>query len=189
MAKADNSDSWVSTGTIVSVYPIGVFVASVLLNRFLLGVSPIDIALPSHQLLVFVIVASVLLVANHTWLMTSTELSRLRFGMYAAPEEWNAAEASRADVPEKGWLELERRHNAHRNATENTVYFGLLVGVFSLVSPSPAAAGVWIIGFGVARLGHTFGYLSGNTSLRGLFMTLSLLAMYGMASYLLMGLF
>ena len=84
----------------------------------------------------------------------------------------------------EGLRELERRHNAHRNTTENVVYFIILALVFVIVSPPTIATQVWIIGFAVARLGYTYSYLAGRDNVRGLFMSLSLLAMYGMASYL-----
>ena len=72
--------------------------------------------------------------------------------------------------------ELERRHNTHRNTTENTIYFTLLALVFVLVSPTTVAAQAWIVGFAVARLGYTYSYLAGKDDVRGLFMSLSLLA-------------
>ena len=134
------------------------------------------------------VVAAVLLVINHTWLMTTTELTRVRFNLYATPEEWAASGTSREDAPEEGARELERRHNVHRNTTENAIYFILLAFVFFLVSPTTLATQVWIIGFAVARLGYTYSYLAGRDNARGLFMTLSLLAMYGIASYLAMSL-
>ena len=84
--------------------------------------------------------------------------------------------------------ELERRHNAHRNTTENTIYFILLVMIFALASPTTVAAHAWIVGYAVARLGYTYSYLAGKDGARGLFMSLSLLAMYGIASYLVMSL-
>jgi len=127
-----------------------------------------------------------LLVINHTWLMTSTELTRVRYKIYATPEEWVARGKRRDDVSEEGWRELERRHNAHRNTTENTIYFVFLVFIFAFVSPAILAAQVWIVGFAAARLGYTYSYLSGNDSARGVFMSLSLLSLYGMTSYLLM---
>ena len=81
--------------------------------------------------------------------------------------------------------EVERRLNAHRNATENTVYFVLLAPVFVLVSPPLIAVQIWTLGFALSRLGYTYCYLFGKDGLRGIFMSLGLLAMYGMASYLL----
>ncbi len=85
--------------------------------------------------------------------------------------------------------ELERRHNTHRNTTENTIYFILLALVFVFVSPTTVAAQAWIIGFAIARLGYTYSYLAGKDNVRGLFMSLSLLSKYGIVSYLAMSLF
>lgn len=188
MTNSNSKDQKQRTKTLVKVYPLGILLISLVLNYFVFGVTPFLVSLPSSQSLAFVVVAAALLVANHTWLMTTTELTRLRFDLHATPEEWKASGALQADVPEEGWRELERRHNAHRNATENTVYFAILVGAFVMVSPPVLASGVWILGFAVGRLGHTFSYLTENTSLRGAFMSLSILAMYGMASYLVLSL-
>ena len=93
------------------------------------------------------------------------------------------------DAPEEGVRELARRHNAHRNTTENTVYFALLTMIFASVTPTPAAAQAWIVGFALARVGYSYGYLAGKDNVRGIFMSLSLVAMYGMASYLVISLF
>ena len=186
MTNTDDARLKRRTMTIAKVYPVGVLLVSVLLNYFVFGVNPVVVALPSVESIVALIIAAPLLVINHTWLMTSTELTRIRFGLYSTPEEWTASGTSPQDAPEKGLRELKRRHNAHRNTTENTVYFAFLVGIFVLVSPPTLAAQAWIIGFAVARLGYTYSYLVGNVNLRGLFMSLSLLAMYGMASYLAM---
>ncbi len=170
--------------TMVLAYPFVLLVIGAALNLFLFGVSPVVVALPSTDLAAALVTASVLLLINHTWLMISTELSRLKYGLHATPEEWSASNARPEDAPDEGLLELERRHNAHRNTTENTVYFALLALTLSLVSPDPVAAGVWIIGYAVARLGYSHCYLTKNTGGRGLFMSLSLISLYGMASYL-----
>lgn len=117
--------------------------------------------------------------------MTTTELTRATFKIYATPEEWIASGTHRDNISEEGLREIERQHNAHRNTTENVVYFVFLAIIFIFLSPTLLAAQVWIVGFPVARLGYTYSYLSGNDNARGLFMTLGLLALYGMASYLL----
>ena len=174
--------------TLVTVYPLGVLLVSLVLNYFAFGVNPLVVALPPSQSVGFVVVAAVLLVVNHSWLMTTTELTRLRFDMYATPEEREASGDLSKNVSEEGRRALERQHNAHRNLTENTVYFAMLAGVFVLVSPPVLTTAVWTVGFAVARLGHTYSYLTANTNLRGLFMTLSLVAMYGMAGYLVLSL-
>ncbi len=174
---------------IVKAYPLGLLLIGVALNFFVFGVNPAAVALPSAECIRALVIAAVLLAINHTWIMTTTELTRVRFKMFSTPEEWAASGTSRQDVSEEGLRELERRHNAHRTTTENTVYFILLVLVFVLVSPTTIAAQAWIVGFAVARLGYTFSYLAGKDDARGLFMSLSLLAMYGIASYLVMSLF
>ncbi|MES0882871.1 MAPEG family protein [Roseibium sp. SCP14] len=167
----------------ILAYPFALIAISLVLNVLLFGIHPIAIALPSKPVIIALVIAAVLLLANHTWLMTTTELTRVKFGMYATPEEWQASGRKREDTAPKGLEELERRHNAHRNSTENTVYFVLLVLVFSVTSPADTAAVVWIAGFGAARLGYSFSYLTGRDGLRGLFMSLSLLCLYGLASY------
>lgn len=174
--------------TIIVAYPFGVALISFVLNWFAFGVKPPIIALPSLEYIYPLIIAATLLVINHTWLMTTTELTRVRFKMYATPEEWVASGTSQSEVSEEGVRELERRHNIHRNTTENTIYFIFLAFMLVLVSPTILAAQVWIIGFAVARLGYTYSYLSGNDNARGLFMSLGLLALYGMTSYLLISL-
>ncbi len=174
--------------TIVMVYPVGVLAIGVILNFFVFGVNPCVVALPSIECIRALVIAAVLLTVNHTWIMTATELTRVRFKMYATPEQWAASGTSRQDAPEEGVRELERHHNTHRNTTENTTYYILLALVFVFVSPTTVAAQAWLVGFAVARLGYTYSYLAGKDDARGLFMSLSLLAMYGMASYLVMSL-
>lgn len=174
---------------IVQGYPLGLLLIAILVNLFAFGVSPPALAIPSTEIVTALVISAALLVVNHSWLMTTTELTRLRFDMHATPEEWAASGRKQEQAPEEGVRELARRHNAHRNTTENAVYFVLLALIFAFVSPPTAAAQVWIVGYAVARLGYTFSYLTGNISARGLFMSLSLLAMYGIAVYLLMSLF
>ncbi len=166
------------TMTIVMAYPVGILAIGVILNFFVFGVNPFVVALPSIECIRALVIAAVLLTVNHTWIMTATELARVRFKMYSTPEEWAASGTSRQDTPEEGLRELERRHNIHRNTTENTIYYILLALIFVFASPTTVAAQTWIIGFAVARLGYTYSYLAGNVSLRGLFMSLSLLAVY-----------
>lgn len=175
--------------TIVAIYPVFVCLVSIALNLFVLGATPMLVALPSAECIRALAIAAVLLTFNHTWLMTATELTRARFKLFATPEEWAARGLSADEASQDGVRELQRHHNAHRNATENTVCFVLLAGVFAFTSPSAIAAYTWAIGFAVARVGHAYGYLKGSDSLRGIFMTLGLLSMYGLASHLGIGLF
>jgi len=169
---------------IVTVYPVVVCLASIAINVFAFKPSSMQITLPSIACIQALVISGVLLTINHTWLMTATELTRARFKLFATPEEWAASGIKAEDASTDGIRELQRHHNAHRNTTENTVYFVLLAAVFAFTSPTSVAAYVWIVGFAVARMGHVYGYLRGKDGIRGIFMTLSLLALYGLASHL-----
>ena len=172
------------TLAIVKAYPLGLLVAGLVVNLLVFGVSPSAAALPSAASINALVIAAILLTVNHTWLMTATALTRARFDIHSTPGEWAASGASPDDVSEEGLGELERNHNAHRNTTENTLYFILLASILVLISPSDLAAQVWIVGYALSRLGYTYGYLAGRDGTRYIFMSLSLLAMYGIASYL-----
>ena len=172
---------------IILCYPVALILIALVINWFAFGIDKVVVALPATDIICALAIAGVLLAINHSWLMTSTELTRLKYKIYATPEEWAASGTVKEDASKEGLNELERRHNAHRNTTENTVYFVFLAAILSLVSPSVLAAQIWIIGFAVARLGYTFSYLAGRDDARGLFMSLSLTAIYGMASYLAIG--
>jgi len=176
------------TMSIVVIYRIVVILLSVALNIFVFEVHPFVVTLPSNELFQTLIIATVLLVLNHTWLMTATELTRVRFKMYSTPEEWLASGTNRGDATKKGISELERHHSTHQNTKENVVYYVLLALIFVFSSPPTIVATVWLVGFAVARLGYTYSYLYGKDNARGLFMSLSLLAVYGLASYLVMSL-
>lgn len=169
---------------IILAYPVALILVGVGLNAFVFGIEPPVVAFPSTQIVCALAISAVLLVVNHTWLMTATELTRLNYNIYASHEEWAQNHARKEDVTQQGWIELDRHHNAHRNATENTVYFVFLAFVFSMVSPSILGAQIFFIGFAVSRLGYTFSALRGRSDLRGVFMSLSLLALYGLATYL-----
>lgn len=174
---------------IVVLYPVALCFVSVAVNTLAFGVEPILVALPSPECIRALVLAAALLTLNHTWLMTATELTRGRFKLFATPEEWAASGTNAEDASAEGVRELERHHGAHRNATENTTCFVLLAVAFAFTSPSALGAYTWIVGFAVARLGHAYAYLSRKDGLRGLFMTLGLLAMYGLASHLVLGSF
>lgn len=172
------------TIAIVKAYPLVLLVIGIVMNLFIFGVNPVAVSLPSAEIIGALFIAAILLTINHTWLMTTTALTRARFKIHSTPEEWSASGTSPENVPKDGLIELERRHNAHRNTTENTIYFILLALVLVLISPTASATQVWIVGFAVSRLGYTYGYLAGKDGARYIFMSLSLLAMYGIASYL-----
>jgi uncharacterized MAPEG superfamily protein len=176
------------TRWIVISYPIVVLLISGLINLLVLDVNPMVVATPSKDCIVALTITAALLVFNHTWLMTSTELTRVRYTMFATPEDQAASGVDDGEASEQGVKALERRYNAHRNTTENTAIFCLLAPVFVLISPAVLAVYVWIVAFGIARIGYTWSYLAGNVQARGLFMSLGLLATYGMASYLVISL-
>ena len=173
---------------IILAYPIALIIAGLIANLLLLGVEPAAIALPTKGIIAALIVSAIMLLANHTWLMTSTELTRLKYDMHATPEEREASGRAETDVSSEGVQELERRHNAHANATENVVHFVFLAFLISVVSAATITAQLWIIGFAIGRLGHTYSYLTGRDGLRGIFMSVSLASLYGLASYLLFSL-
>ncbi len=173
---------------IVVAYPFGILLVAILLNIFVFGVNPFVILMPSVEYIRAVVIATVLLIINHTWLMTSTELTRLRYNMFSTPEEWAENGRSPEDISREGIYELKRHHDTHLNNTENIIYFILLCLAFVFVAPPVLAAEVLIIGYAVSRLGYTYSFLSGKDGVRGLFMTLSLLSMYSMAIYLVMSL-
>lgn len=168
----------------VIAYPFGVLALAIVLNLFVLEINTFKVGLPASQVVIALAVAGILLSVNHTWLMTATEITRVKYKMYATPEEWAASGTSLKDIPEAAIHELERTHNAHRNTTENTVYFLMLLIPFVLSTPSNLAAYIWLIGFSVARLGYTLSYLKGSDNFRGVFMTLGLISAYGIACYL-----
>lgn len=174
---------------IILFYPLGILLVGIVLNFFAVGVRPYVVSLPPIEGIRALVIATVLLVINHTWIMTSTELVRVRFRMFATPEEWAENNSSENDAPEPGIRDLKRRHDTHNNTTENTVYYILLSLIFALSSANVIAMQVWIIGFAIARLGYTYSYFTRNTGLRGVFMTLGLLAIYGMASNLMISIF
>ncbi len=169
---------------IILAYPFALLTAGILVNLLLFGVTPAIVALPEPAVVVALSISAVLLLGNHTWLMTSTELTRLKYNMHATPEEWAASDYAREDVSTKGQQELERHHNAHRNTTENVVYFGILAALVSITSPVALAVQVWGLGFAIGRIGHSFSYLAGLDGLRGIAMSISLASLYGLASYL-----
>lgn len=174
---------------LILLYPFALLFICLLLNTLIFGVSSLVVAIPTMESVRLVVVAAVLLIINHTWLMTTTELTRVKYRMFATPEEWRTSGTNRSNVTEEGVLELERHHNTHRNTTENSIYYVLLSFIFILGSPSSTAAIVWLMLFPLARLGYTYSYLNGKDGMRGAFMSLGLLSIYGMASYLMIALF
>ena len=75
---------------LIKAYPFALLLLSCLLN-WALGLVTIEISLPSNALFGAALLASSLLVINHSWIMTETELARTRLQIFATPEEWQAS--------------------------------------------------------------------------------------------------
>ena len=187
-AKISQAKTHKKIAKIVIAYPFALILIGLAINLLLFSIQPATIALLTPAIMITMISSAVLLLANHIWLMTSTELTRLQHNIRTTPEEWEQSEHNKADVSEKGTQELERRHNAHRNTTENVVYFAFLAILISIISPVAIAAQIWMIGFAINRLGYTFAYLTGCDGTRGIFMSISLVSLFGLASYLMLSL-
>ena len=185
----DNNTNELKIYSILLAYPIVLLLISFSLNIFLFEIKPYVIALPSTEHIKAFVIAAVLLTINHTWIMTATEVIRAKFKIHSTPEEWKKSGGSENKVLDEGVRELKRCHDTHLNTSENLVYFALLGLPFIFVSPSNLVATVWLVGYAIARLGYTYSFLYGKDGARGLFMSLSLLAMYGLASYLVACLF
>jgi len=173
---------------IVVGYPFVLLFIAIALNIFAWEVKPLTISLPTIEYLRPLIIATVLLIINHSWLMTATEIVRSRYKVFSTPEEWITNKAKLEDAPAEGIRELKRCHDTHLNSTENIIYYILLCLIFILCSPPVLAAEILIIGYAISRIGYTYSFLYGKDGTRGLFMTLSLLAMYSMACYLVIAL-
>lgn len=174
---------------IIIAYPFVLLLIAIVINMFMWNVKPYEVSLPSIESIRALIIAAVLLIINHSWLMTVTELTRVRHKMYSTPEEWSANEMQPEDAPVEGVRELKRCHDTHLNNTENIIYFILLCSIFIFGTPSILATEILIIGYAVSRVGYTYSFLSGKDGVRGIFMSLSLIAMYSMLCYLVMSLF
>lgn len=182
-----STEDEINTSKIYSIlltYPIALILIGFLLNYFLFEIKPFVIALPSVEHINAFVIAAVLLTLNHSWIMTATEIVRSKFEIHSTPEEWKKSGSSEYQVSDEGARELKRCHDTHLNTTENSIYFILLGIPFIFVSPPVLVTFIWVIGYGVARLGYTYSFLHGKDGARGLFMSLGLLAMYGIASYL-----
>jgi len=176
------------TMKIIIAYPFVILIAALLINVFIIGMNPHVLAMPSLETIRAIVISGVLLVINHTWLMTTTELTRARFRMFSTPEEWAASETNPEDCSREGIIELKRQHDTHLNNTENIIYYIFLSIAFIFISPPVLAAQILIIGYAVSRLMYSYSFLAGKDGMRGLFMTLSLLLLYCMACYLALGL-
>jgi len=175
-------------GWIIKIYPFALLLISIIIN-LLLGVTSIETAVPSLEIIKILSISAVLLTINHSWIMTATELTRLRFKIFATPEEWKQSGKSKDSITDEGQFEIERHLNTHRNTTENIVYYIFLAVIFSFVSPDIVTASIWLLMFPISRFGYTYCYFSGNDNMRGIFMSLTLLSVYGISSFLVLSIF
>ena len=170
---------------ILTGYQVVLLLIAGVINLVAFDVGFEAVSLPDREALMVLAVAGGLLLLNHGWLMTSTEFARARFGLHATPEEWTKSGKDPERASREGLDEVARRHHSHRNTTENAVYFAMLSVLLLWVSPPISVVVTWGLLFPLSRLGYTYGYLSARTGIRGLFMSLSLIALYGIATYLL----
>ena len=170
--NSDNRDNS-SSGIIIKLYPFVILFIGLVIN-LLVGVSPLNATIPSIDLIQISSASAVLLLINHSWIMTSTELTRLRYKVFATPEEWRKSGENKEDISEDAQFEIERHLNAHRNTTENTIYFIFLSIIYVFISPAILLSLIWLLSYPLARLGYTYSYFSGKDALRGIFMSLSL---------------
>lgn len=165
-------------------YPIVVAGVALLINRYALPAAVQNALWPEQMLLLAFAFSTGLLWLNHCWIMTATELARLKHGIYVVPEEVPPAEQATYAPSPDGMADVGRCQNIHRNTTENSVYFfplaiGLLL-VPVLDKTEVGGAAFWFGAYALARLGYTFAYLRAKTGLRSLCMTVTLLANFGL---------
>jgi len=126
---------------IIKVYPFGMLVFAIVLN-FIFGIDSIQISNPSRELLGVISFAAIILVINHSWIMTVTELTRNRYKIFASPEERILSGYDKLDVTRKGSFEIERCLNTHRNTTENIVYYILFLFCFLCITQPISSVGM-----------------------------------------------
>lgn len=169
----------------VLAYPWVLFALAGALELWLGSPTSLAFTPPSTQGLVGVSMAGVLVLVAHSWMMTTTELTRLHHSIATTREEQQSGSVIADQASPEAREDLGRQHSAHRNLTENCASIILLVFPFLCTSPGDISALIWPLGFGIARFGHAWAYLHKNTGARGLFMSLSLLSQYAMAVHLL----
>lgn len=176
---ADSSDQKKFYAAIVG-YPIVVALIALALSFFALPSLVAGSGWPENTVLVAFALATGLLIVNHIWIITATELARLRHGIYVVPEEIPSEKKAAYAPSAEGQADVARCHNIHRNTTENVVYFFPLAIAVWIAAPQLTESAIWMVTFAVARLGYTFSYLRANTALRSVCMTANLLAVFGL---------
>lgn len=181
---ADASDQKKFYAAIVG-YPIVVALIALALSLYVLPTLVSGTSWPENTVLIAIALATGLLIVNHSWIITATELARLKHGIYVVPEEIPSEKQATYAPSSEGQADVARCHNIHRNTTENVVYIFPLAIAIWLAAPQLTESAIWIVTFAVARLGYTYSYLRANTALRSVCMTASLLAMFGLSFQLL----
>lgn len=127
----------------------------------------------------FAVFAAVLIVESLKTLIlgSATAFSRLGPKQFLNPEDakWLGGEAVSVDHPTPA-----RFMRAHRNNLENLLPFSILGALFLMSGASSAAGMVYFGSFFIARVGHTFAYLSKRPALRRNVYSIAWLAMIAM---------
>ena len=108
---------------IVIFYPVVLAVVAMAINLLSFSNISLELSLPSVSLTKIYVITAALMLINHLWVMTTTEIVRTRYRIWATPEEWDKAGDDPGAIDHIGRRELQRQHNAHRNSTENSVIF------------------------------------------------------------------
>jgi uncharacterized MAPEG superfamily protein len=132
--------------------------------------------MPSNPAFSVYALAAVLVCSHMLLLDAYSGVARARSKTTPNPEDSKTFEIV-ATEPEA----VARVLRAHRNLVANGVPFLLLGLVMVLQGTTKTAAMAYFGTFIVARLGHTFAYLSGKQPFRSLFFAVGQLAITGMA--------
>lgn len=106
-----------------------------------------------------------------------TSLYRVRYRVFATPEDYALQGLSPASVPETQREQIERTRRAHQNDLENILPFFAVGFFYALTQPEPAVAKVLYSTFLVARVLHSVFYLAALQPWRSLAFLLGQLAM------------
>lgn len=107
----------------------------------------------------------VVLTLKMLWVAALTSRARLRTKTFASPEDY-AGQGLPAKTERDP--EVERHRRVHRNDLENVLPFFAVGAIYAATDPSPLGAWLALAGFTLARLLHTWFYLSGAMPYRTL---------------------
>ncbi len=89
-----------------------------------------------------------------------TSFYRLRYRVYATPEDYALQGISASVEPGEGKEPIERARRAHQNDLENILPFFAVGFFYALSGPSPGLAKTLFVTFLLARVLHTSFYLA-----------------------------